>query len=67
MDTYRIEVQALKLIDVQALSKEDAIKKAKESGLNYETTRTENCSKDISAKYHYEDYDFNNAEVSNLG
>ena len=67
MDTYRIEVKALKLIDVQASSKEDAIQKAKESGLNCETTRTENCSKDISANYHYEDYDFNNAEVSNLG
>ena len=64
MDTYRIEVKALKLIDVEASSKEDAIKKAKERGLNCETTRTENWSKDISANYHYEDYDFNNAEVS---
>ncbi len=47
METYRIEVKALKLIDVQASSKEDAIQKAKESGLNCVTTRTENCSKDI--------------------
>ena len=67
MDTYRIEVKALKLIDVEASSKEDAIKKAKERGLNCETTRTENWSKDISANYHYEDYDFNNAEVSKFG
>ena len=67
MDTYRIEVNALKLIDVQASNKKDAIKKAKELGLNCETTRTENRSKDISANYHYEDYDFNNAEVSKFG
>ena len=67
MDTYRIEVKALKLIDVEASSKEDAIKKAKERGLNCETTRTENWSKDISANYHYEKYDFDNAEVSKFG
>ena len=64
MERYRIEVQALKIIDVEATSKEDAIKKAKERGLNCETTKTENWSKDIQANYHYEDYDFNNAEVS---
>jgi len=67
MDTYRIEVKALKLIDVEASSKKDAIKKAKELGLNYETTRTEIRSKDISANYHYEKYDFDNAEVSKFG
>mgnify|MGYP003639470812 FL=1 len=66
MNIYRIEVQALKLIDVEATSKEDAIKKSKECGLNCETTSQKNYSKDVSANYHYEDYDFNNAEIREI-
>ena len=63
MKTYRIEVEALKLIDVEDSSPEEAKKKARERGLTSETTSKEYWSKDISANYYYEDYDFNKAKV----
>ena len=61
--TYRIEVEALKLIDVEASSPQEAKEKAKKRGLAQETTRSENWSEDISANYHYEDCDFDKAKV----
>ncbi len=63
MKTYRIEVEALKLIDVEATSPKEAKEKARKEGLAFETTSTENWSEDISANYHYEECDFDKAEV----
>ena len=65
--TYRIEVEALKLIDVEASSPEEAKEKARKRGLASETTSKENWSEDISANYYYEDYDFNKAKVHEFG
>ena len=67
MKTYRIEVEALKLIDVEASSPQEAKEKARKRGLSFETTSTENWSEDISANYHYEDCDFNKAKVHEFG
>ena len=67
MKTYRIEVEALKLIDVEASSPEEAKEKARNRGLAFETTSKENWSEDISANYYYEDYDFNKAKVHEFG
>ena len=63
MSTYRIEVEALKLIDVEASSPQEAKEKARARGLAFETTSQENYSDDVSANYHYEDCDFNEAKV----
>jgi len=63
MKTFRIEVEALKLIDVEASSAKEAKEKARANGLAFETTSQKNYSKDVSANYHYEDCDFNKAKT----
>ena len=61
--TYRIEIEALKLIDVEANSKKEALQKIKDVGLHRETTSQENYGDDINCNYHYEECDFNKANI----
>jgi hypothetical protein len=61
--TYRIEVQALKIIDVEASSPKEAKEKARQQGLVCETTSQENYGEDVSTNYHYEQTDFEKAKA----
>ena len=63
MKTYRMEINALHIIDVDATSAKEALNKSKEVGLNATTTNSIAYNNGCKATYHYEDFDFNEATI----
>ena len=68
---YRVEIEAVHIIDVEANSEAEAKQKVKDAGLHWKTTNPEkyivgdyDSEEELSANFHYEVCDFNNAKVS---
>tara|TARA_B110000459_G_C16292464_1_gene351169 strand:- start:229 stop:453 length:225 start_codon:yes stop_codon:yes gene_type:complete len=68
---YRVEIEAVHIIDVEANSEAEAKRKVKDANLHCLTTNPKKyiighyaSEQELSANFHYEVCDFNNAKVS---
>jgi len=65
MADYRVEIEAVQIIHVNADSAEEAKEKVKFAGLHWQTTDPEDFLHGCTANYHYEQCDFDKAKVTN--
>ncbi len=65
MADYRVEIEAVQIIHVNADSAEEAKEKVKFVGLHWQTTEPQEYLSGVSANYHYEQCDFDKAKVTN--
>jgi len=64
MKEYKVEMEALILVDVEAKNKKEALHKVKKHKLHWGTQDIyKNNEGGIKANYHYEECDFNRAKV----
>ena len=72
MAHYRVEIEAVQIIDVEADNATQAKEKVKDAGLDWETTNPKqyiigdhDSGLELTANYHYEKCDFDKAKVTN--
>ena len=65
MADYRVEIEAVQIIHVNADSAEEAKEKVKFVWLTLANYRTKEYLSGVSANYHYEKCDFDKAKVTN--
>tara|TARA_A100000172_G_C3030870_1_gene106619 strand:+ start:794 stop:1006 length:213 start_codon:yes stop_codon:yes gene_type:complete len=70
MKKYRVEIEALHIIDIDASSKQEALNKIRKANLNAQTTQPIEYRFGVddvcNGNYHYEDCDFKKAHVEQL-